>query len=769
MEKLSVRMKHAVLFAAMGTLALFAQGCKDDTLGDIGDGNGGDIGKGTGYVALHIITDTGSSTTLRSNWNNDKPENGDFDPGDEAEYTLAPDEGAHRIFFFNKDGSYHSSSNLIKNIMSEDVPSDGEGGTGIEANKEKVAGIYVAQVPQISEGALPATCAVMINGRPSRLDALAITMSTFVPGSDGESNTAEEYLRHRLTDKLTTDEVLNEGPSAAFYTVTNGAITNYCTMSNSVYVEQNDKESIGEEFCFNPLKEQNFFATEEEAKNAKEGQILIVHVERMAAKVEVTYASKMMKYNGTDFKDPISADNPTGVAYPIILSAGEKDSVLNQGNHKVKWAALMWGWSLNGENMQEYTFKNLDDTKNTTYDGEFNHEYTEHFDKATKKITASYFDWWNDGPRYRSYWAVDAAYRNPNIYPTQYRNAKDALASTRPYEDVDKKVQEKCPLYYYSYQDIRMRISGYQRTGTSWAQRTQLGNLLGSRKYRYCLENTLGQPLLEGNNYQGASTHAIFIAQLLFNDEIQKVYEQIKDISDDFIDQATSLGVVNGVSDKYYSNGYFYNDSTYRQECYNKLYKTLTSGEKTIKDVFGGGSNIEIPILSTDENAITIEGKILKSDSFEKDKTIRDLFKLIKAEVVNGDGEQMFALAHDSYTLKLKSKNGGETTINADQFKSLVYSAIGVAYHYMNGRMYYYVPIRHLNNDHTPGNYKVGDFGVVRNHWYKLEVAELVKPGIPVSDPTQPIIPNVDPEDRYIGVNIHIIPWHVINQDITLQ
>ena len=62
----------------------------------------------------------------------------------------------------------------------------------------------------------------------------------------------------------------------------------------------------------------------------------------------------------------------------------------------------------------------------------------------------------------------------------------------------------------------------------------------------------------------------------------------------------------------------------------------------------------------------------------------------------------------------------------------------------------------------------MGDFGVVRNHWYKLEVEELVKPGIPVSVPTQPIIPNVDPEDRYIGVNIHIIPWHVINQNITL-
>ena len=766
MEKLSVRMKHAVLFAAMGTLALFAQGCKDELDVPV-EGQNSDIGKGSGYVALRIITDTGSSPTLRSSsWNNESlPEDGDFDAGDAAEYTLALDDGAHRIFFFNADGSYHSSTNLIKNMTSDEIPGDGEG--DVQTHKEMVAGIYVAQVPQIEGEKLPTSCAVIINGRPSRLDALAITLSTFV--SDGESKTAEEYLRNRLTDKLTADEVLNEGPSAAFYTITNGAITNYCTMSNSVYGETNSIDGTGKEICFNPLEDKNFFATEEEAKNADPDKIVVVHVERMAAKVEVTYASTMKKYNGEDFSGEISPDDLTGVTYPIILSAGEKDSVLNQGNHKVKWAALMWGWSLNGENMQEYTFKNLDDTKTTVYDDKAPAEEDKHFDNAKKEITQSYFDWWNDVPRYRSYWAVDAAYRNPEVYPTQYRNAKDSIASTRPYEDVSGEIQKNCPLYYYSYQDIRMRISGYQKSGGSWADPTQLGNLLGSRKFRYCLENTLGQPLLEGNNYQAASTHAIFIAQLLFDDEIKKVYDLIEDAGDDFIDRETSLSVVTSVADKYYSNGYFYSDSAYRQECYNKLYKTLTSGEKTIKDVFGGGSNIEIPILSTGDDAITINGKNLTSDSFEKDETIRALFDLIEAEVVNGDGEQMFALAEDSYTLTLKHKEGGKTTtISATQFKSLVYSAIGVAYHYANGRMYYYVPIRHLNNDHTPGYYEVGDFGVVRNHWYKLEVEELVKPGIPVSVPTQPIIPNVDPEDRYIGVNIHIIPWHVINQNITL-
>ena len=125
-----------------------------------------------------------------------------------------------------------------------------------------------------------------------------------------------------------------------------------------------------------------------------------------------------------------------------------------------------------------------------------------------------------------------------------------------------------------------------------------------------------------------------------------------------------------------------------------------------------------------------------------------------------------------SLTIKGKDENGRnmEVRIEPKQFLSLAYEFAGTANYFALGRMYYYAPIYH-NVASVPENgpTKVGDIGVVRNNWYQLTISSLLKPGIPVSDPDQPIIPNVDPSDRYLGLDIHILPWHVIGQEITLQ
>ena len=56
----------------------------------------------------------------------------------------------------------------------------------------------------------------------------------------------------------------------------------------------------------------------------------------------------------------------------------------------------------------------------------------------------------------------------------------------------------------------------------------------------------------------------------------------------------------------------------------------------------------------------------------------------------------------------------------------------------------------------------MGDFGVVRNHWYRLNVRTIANVGIPVDDPDQPIIP--DPEDDYyVAFEIVVLPWHIID------
>ena len=87
--------------------------------------------------------------------------------------------------------------------------------------------------------------------------------------------------------------------------------------------------------------------------------------------------------------------------------------------------------------------------------------------------------------------------------------------------------------------------------------------------------------------------------------------------------------------------------------------------------------------------------------------------------------------------------------------------------------MYYYIPIKHMSSDDIVDNeyeYNVGRYGVVRNHWYKLNINAIKNPGIPVDDPNQPIIPNDDPDqDYYAAFEIVILPWHVITNDVTFE
>jgi hypothetical protein len=120
--------------------------------------------------------------------------------------------------------------------------------------------------------------------------------------------------------------------------------------------------------------------------------------------------------------------------------------------------------------------------------------------------------------------------------------------------------------------------------------------------------------------------------------------------------------------------------------------------------------------------------------------------------------------------------------------------------------MYYYTPIYHLSsksiaNDVIPEGY----YGVVRNHWYGLTITgfrkskdddpynpsdptgddptgkepygpegpgkddDPIDPGHGVDDPDEPIVPTKEDDiNYYIGVNINVLSWRVVNQHIKL-
>lgn len=82
-----------------------------------------------------------------------------------------------------------------------------------------------------------------------------------------------------------------------------------------------------------------------------------------------------------------------------------------------------------------------------------------------------------------------------------------------------------------------------------------------------------------------------------------------------------------------------------------------------------------------------------------------------------------------------------------------------------DGKAYYYIPIRHLATVDT----KVGYYGVVRNHWYKVKVNSLTGFGTPVYDPDKTIIPTMpDDSNTYLAAQINVLQWRVVEQKVDL-
>jgi predicted helicase len=58
---------------------------------------------------------------------------------------------------------------------------------------------------------------------------------------------------------------------------------------------------------------------------------------------------------------------------------------------------------------------------------------------------------------------------------------------------------------------------------------------------------------------------------------------------------------------------------------------------------------------------------------------------------------------------------------------------------------------------------------MVRNHWYKINVTAVKRIGEAVYNPNV-IIPDIPEktEDYYLAAEIHVLSWHVVNQNVEL-
>lgn len=165
-----------------------------------------------------------------------------------------------------------------------------------------------------------------------------------------------------------------------------------------------------------------------------------------------------------------------------------------------------------------------------------------------------------------------------------------------------------------------------------------------------------------------------------------------------------------------------------------------------------------------DENSVKVENigdgkvKVMLDDT-----KITDLYT--QSDQPGGSGEYTYTLVttENKETFIEKLNEALLAECNGD-----VNTSIG----YESGQMYYNIPIEHLNNSDVDenGNIPEAKYGVVRNHHYVVTINKLEKIGKGIFKPTEVIVPSDDDDKEayYVGANINILSWKIVNQDVEL-
>lgn len=741
-----------------------------------------EVGGETGYLTFKIKSaDTGGMTRGEA-WND--LEN-DYHKGDPAEttsdsfageYDIVPNVQANRAFFFYESGGetiYHSSSLL--NLESSDKAVGDNHDDGYD-NTEIYYSTTVKRTSDRGAQSWPTKCLIVLNGRPSRLNALT------VKAQEETDFNLDKFLAWLNKDLKDTDAA-GEGITLGLYTY-NGKY--YFTMSNSIFMDASETSKINAtEIPASSLK----LTREEAAENP-----ITVYVERIMAKVEVGFTgygnpkTTAIEHFDADMESPYQFiyDFSDSKEANSKWADNEDNELTGDEQHKTETLqALITNWTINAVEYQTYLFKQIESSWSSASTPFFSEN-----------------NLWNDFRHHRSYWAKDShyAWNEGKEYPTQYRQAFGGTATSYQPEDG----------WTYGQGTAETGGNDIFDDNYPWALDYKAFNAVTTkRKYKYCLENTfeLADASL-GYKHMIMGSHVLVLARLITKEEAEEVTKLPKTAGEEELDEV--------IKDKYYFSDSYYTESTYINSRVSRMTRTLgenvgdfkvdnlkmwhdpsdeTEDKFTFEGIAGG-------LWVLDKDGKTYKQVVGKDEAGDNEIKATDVFCIAPAYVLKGDGKVTIALK-DTYGSDTSGKFGyGETNVNlyylkkneVDEFGqptlednkpiqltrnkavSLIYQVAGVGDCFKKGRMYYAVPIQHALAAGEGNKYeykyeglKTGEYGVVRNHWYKFTINTILKPGIPVHDPLQPIIPNYDDTDRYIGLQVVILPWHIVNNgNVTL-
>ncbi|MCH5169451.1 MAG: Mfa1 fimbrilin C-terminal domain-containing protein [Prevotellaceae bacterium] len=552
-------------------------------------------------------------------------------------------------------------------------------------------------------------------------------------------NAAKDYDAAVKTIKMSDEDVIARSSyaDATKFLYLNADGKQYFTMSSSMVVKGGSVDAATDR---STLKE-HLHKTKAEALEDP----FAMYVERTQSKYTVLFkkksdsdnlyyfdSSENTKSSGNSKYVPVGfLEYESGKDFPLegnleelryVDSYVRSESVSDRKNVSVitgSWKVNITGWSVNGLEKNEYLFKKIEPT-------------------------TTYFTNWQTLP-YRNYWAESYHYSD-GTYPDQYRKVftleNGSLTNLENLESLEQlQDQNQDPtLNYFPFSTLNQKEPHQYSPENTFS--TDVFRKNGNT------ENATEEELTEAFDSKAflrVGTHLIVTAQLL-----------IKGFDDAYAVTSynSETGLVTGVADKLCMDGIYWSKKAYMEYVAEYLaYWMLTDDNQGI---FG----------SNDGNFYVGSGgsyRLAKGTDFD----------LKPAQIKGGDG-WVYLSPDDGVTLYTKTtdKEGKDnySPIDPDKYETLAYEHQELmAGHFKDGCMYYAVPVEHNNAGLPKTTIATGDYGAVRNHWYAFTVNQIFSVGTPVDDPDQPIVPNLEPKNPGLGVEVKILNWHQVSTDVDIS
>lgn len=491
-----------------------------------------------------------------------------------------------------------------------------------------------------------------------------------------------------------------------------------------------------------------------------------IYVERLAARSEI--ANLADKVDGT------------GLFKADVYGAGMRVGGVLSGDPI--WDIKPLGWSLTAVNKQSYALKHVDLAWQPTTAKAFT-GWIESGDKVFNyayNYSASQPD--ADKMYSRINWAIDPYYSDADNHETFPHGARE--------------LETKSAHKYYSATEV---LNNY--TKADWSAEDML--------QRYCYENTFDAVSQRGENPRITGTMQLLYAQAKKKGTTDYVdiynymdsfltYDEYAAwlLSNVFVD--TKLYKLDGTDYKLLTKDdlqivkaakfvdvYSDNEASYSYD-QDKASTVVTTPATTLKDLYYGYIiDLSKKVVIEGETNLTAlpdmdangyypagDGSIEKSysdgyvtlvpvDALYKAGTTNELYKENPAHATDPSAPEYIAAT------------------DADVANAFLGKALDVANRYVEGKMYYAIPIEHygraMTEDTTPPTPGFvpealeGHYGMVRNNYYKVNIGNINGMGHGIHDVNEPIVPGERKKPYYLAAKINILSWQIATQTADLE